>query len=139
MSEGTRQAAIGTVIGIGLVLVLPTVMVLWVTRVQPEESVRSTGSWELPGYTCSLSFFIVPAAAMACWFFRHSDRGRRRDFWISLALLVPIGIVLDLLFGPLFFTWLNPHAVTGWMVPAVGGHVPVEEIVFLSPASASCC
>ncbi len=130
MDDKARQTAIGTMIVICLVLVLPAACVLVAVRASSDSTVLMDVRPALPGYTCSLLFFVVPGAALSCWFFRYSDPDRRRVFWISLALLVPIGIVLDLGFGPRFFTWPNSHATLGWTVPAVGGRVPVEEIVF---------
>jgi len=38
-----------------------------------------------------------------------------------MLLLVPTGLVLDVLFGNSFFVFENHQAVSGWTFPAVGG------------------
>ena len=51
-------------------------------------------------------------------------------FWRAILVLVPLGFVLDILFGHHFFTFVNNGAVMGIYVPVVGGSVPVEEFIF---------
>jgi Lycopene cyclase len=83
------------------------------------------------GYTRSLSLFVTPVAVLAWWFLRHpAYRFQRRAFWITLALLAPMGFLLDILFGTTFLTFANRAATLGIEVPVVGGSVPVEEFVF---------
>jgi hypothetical protein len=83
------------------------------------------------GYTWSLLLFIVPVTVLGGWFARRPDLPfPRRAFWRTLAVLVPLGFVLDLVFGNAFFVFSNHHATLGIMVPAVGGALPVEEFVF---------
>lgn len=94
------------------------------------DSLNHSDGWQVPGYTCSLLFFIAPAAILGLWFVRRSSGQQRRVFCQALGLLVMIGLVLDALFGPTFFAWPNAKAIVGIWVPAVGGAVPVEEIVF---------
>ena len=55
---------------------------------------------------------------------------QRRACGRTLAVLVPLGFLLDLLFGNAFFTFPNPAATVGIRVPAVGGPLPLEEFVF---------
>ena len=83
------------------------------------------------GYTWSLLLFIVPVAVLGGWFARRPDLPfPRQAFWRTLAVLVPLGFVLDLVFGNAFFVFSNHHATLGITVPAVGGALPVEEFVF---------
>jgi len=83
------------------------------------------------GYTVSLVFFIIPTIVLAIWFLRHPAYPfQRKVFWSTIAVLVPMGFVLDILFGHQFFTFVNHEAVIGIMVPVVGGKVPVEEFIF---------
>jgi hypothetical protein len=83
------------------------------------------------GYTVSLSLFVVPILGIAYWFYRNPDvRFHKTAFFMSLAILVPLGIVLDLLFGNRFFTFENEYAVLGIGIPAIGGDIPIEEIIF---------
>jgi hypothetical protein len=83
------------------------------------------------GYTWSLLLFIIPLAALSLWFARRPDLHlARQSFWRTIALLVPMGFVLDLLFGNTFFTFPNHRATLGLNVPAVGGSIPIEEFVF---------
>jgi len=83
------------------------------------------------GYTWSLLLFIVPIAALACWFIRRPDlHFPRRAFLRTIAVLTPLGFALDLLFGNVFFTFSNKAATLGIGVPGIGGPIPVEEFVF---------
>lgn len=83
------------------------------------------------GYTWSLSLFILPFLYLAVWFLLHPEyRIQRRAFLTTLAILVPLGFVLDLLFAHTFFTFENTGAVTGLEIPGRGGGIPVEEFIF---------
>jgi hypothetical protein len=83
------------------------------------------------GYTWSLLLYLVPLLVLAVWFLRHPRYTfQKRAFWITIAILVPLGVALDLLFGTLFFTFENRDAILGLEVPAVGGKIPFEEFVF---------
>lgn len=83
------------------------------------------------GYTVSLLLFVVPIVALAWWFARRPDlQFPRKSFWRTIAVLAPLGFVLDLLFGNAFFTFLNKPATLGIGVPSVGGPIPIEEFLF---------
>jgi hypothetical protein len=83
------------------------------------------------GYTWSLLLFIVPVAALSGWFARRRDLGlARKAFLRTIAVLLPLGGILDLLFGNQFFTFVNERATLGIDVPAVGEPIPIEEFIF---------
>src|SRR5262249_51821399 len=83
------------------------------------------------GYTWSLLLFIIPIAALGGWFTCRADlQFPRKAFWRTLAVLTPLGFLLDLLFGNVFFVFPNKSSTIGWEIPAVGGAIPVEEFVF---------
>ncbi len=83
------------------------------------------------GYTWSLSLFIVPLLTIAWWFLRHPDLGfHRKAYWTTIAVMVPIGFGLDLLFARSFFKFPNTGSVLGIEVPGVGGGIPIEEFAF---------
>ena len=54
----------------------------------------------------------------------------RKAFWRTIAVLTPLGFLLDLLFGNAFFVFPNKSATLGWEVPGLGGAIPIEEFVF---------
>ncbi len=83
------------------------------------------------GYTWSLLLFIVPVAVLGSWFARRAElHFPRQAFWRTLAVLVPLGFILDLAFGNAFFVFPNHGATLGLGIPAMGGTVPIEEFVF---------
>jgi hypothetical protein len=83
------------------------------------------------GYTWSLALFIVPLGALAWWFARRPDlQFPRKAFWRTIAVLAPLGFLLDLLFGNTFFIFPNKAATLGCEIPAIGGAIPIEEFVF---------
>lgn len=83
------------------------------------------------GYTVSLLLFLLPLLCLGWWFLRNPRlQFPRKAFWWTLAVLVPSGFVLDVLFATTFFSFANRHAVLGIFIPVVGGSVPIEEFVF---------
>jgi hypothetical protein len=83
------------------------------------------------GYTWSLLLFIVPVGTLAWWFgYRRDLQVPRKAFWPTLAVLTPVGFLLDLLFGNAFFVSLTNRATLGCEIPALGGTIPIEEFVF---------
>jgi len=111
-------------------VVVPATLTLRTVRAPRPAVDPSTDPTPL-GYTWSLLLYLVPLLVLAVWFLRHPRYTfQKRAFWITVAVLVPLGIVLDLLLGTKLFTFPNRDAVVGIDVPALGGSVPVEELVF---------
>jgi Lycopene cyclase len=118
------------VAGVILTMAIPAILTLRAVRV-PQDVVPVADNPTPLGYTRSLSLFVVPAAMLAWWFLRHPDyRFQRKAFGYTLAGLIPVGFLLDILFGHAFFTFENRAATVGVAIPVVGGSVPVEEFVF---------
>ena len=83
------------------------------------------------GYTWSLALFIIPIGVLAWWFACRPDlKFPRKAFLRTIAVLAPLGFVLDLLFGNAFFIFPNKGATLGCNVPALGGAIPIEEFIF---------
>ncbi len=83
------------------------------------------------GYTWSLLLFIIPIAALAWWFACRSDlKFPRAAFWRTIAILAPLGFVLDVFFGNAFFAFPNKPATLGIDIPARGGSIPIEDVCF---------
>jgi len=83
------------------------------------------------GYTVSLLLFIVPIVVIAFWFLpQEGVQVSKKSFWITIALLFPLGVVLDYFFAHLFLSFPNPDATLRITAPALGGGVPVEEYLF---------
>ena len=131
-----RRAALG-VAGILLVILVPAVLTL---RTVEEGIPRVQSGNPTPyGYTISLLLYLVPIATLATWFFRKHPRGsfRRRAFRWTIGLLAPMGFLLDIVFGNLFFSFPNAGATLQIFLPgysfATGGLVydlPIEEFIF---------
>jgi hypothetical protein len=83
------------------------------------------------GYTISLLLFIIPTVFIAGWFLPSEGLHipKRAFFW-TLAVLVPVGFLLDFFFAQWFFDYPNVGATLGWRAPALGVPVPVEEYIF---------
>ncbi|HYT59772.1 MAG TPA: hypothetical protein VEL06_06350 [Haliangiales bacterium] len=97
------------------------------------------------GYTFSLALFALPCAVFGVWVWRsHRTEEQRRACLITLALLIPVGFILDLLFGRTFLRFPNSKATLGILVTAYdlrsGWHglwgpgwepfLPLEEFAF---------
>lgn len=118
------------VLAMGGMVVLPAALTL-LRVAQPRPGVDPTPNPTPLGYTWSLLLFIVPLLILAGWLHHTPSYSLARgSFWRTLAILAPLGVVLDLLFGTTFFVFPNRAATVGIEIPAVGGSVPVEELVF---------
>lgn len=99
-----------------------------------QESVTSPSFAENPtplGYTWSLSLFVLPFLYLVFWFLLHPEyKIQRKSFFTTLAILVPLGFLLDIFFAHTFFTFENKGAVLGIEIPGRGGGIPIEEFVF---------
>lgn len=83
------------------------------------------------GYTWSLALFVLPLLFLVVWLLlRPEYRIQKKAVGITLGILIPLGVVLDLLFAHTFFTFENTGAVTGLGIPGRGGPIPIEELVF---------
>ena len=71
------------------------------------------------GYTFSLALFVVPCVVFGIWVWRSPRTvEHRRASLIALALLIPLGFVLDLFFGRAFLRFPNLKATVGILIPA---------------------
>src|SRR5947199_2317966 len=67
------------------------------------------------GYTLSLLLFIIPIGALGWWFARRPDlQFPRKAFWRTIAVLTPVGFLLDLLFGNAFFVFPSKSSTLDW-------------------------
>jgi hypothetical protein len=83
------------------------------------------------GYTFSLLLFIFPIVFIAGWFLPSEGLHiPQRAFWWTIAILVPLGFLLDFVFAQWFFEYPNVGATLGILAPAFGKPVPIEEYVF---------
>ena len=125
-----HQESFYVIFAVAAALVVPATIALR-TVVHPAVLQSASDNPTPLGYTWSLLLFIVPIIALAVWFACRPDlKFPRKAFWRTIAVLAPLGFVLDLLFGNSFFLFPNQHAVLGISIPAVGGRIPIEEFVF---------
>jgi hypothetical protein len=118
------------VVAIVALLAVPATLTLR-TVAQPGRLVIDSSDPTPYGYTWSLLLFLIPLAGLGLWFLRRVDlRFQRKAFWLTIGVLAPLGFVLDILFGSVFFEFKNEAATIGLRVPAVGEPIPIEEFVF---------
>src|SRR5207247_7381914 len=124
-----ERRAFHVIFAIAAALVIPAALALR-TVIHPA-ILQATSDNPTPlGYTWSLLLFIIPIGALGWWFARRPDlRFPRKAFWRTIAVLTPLGLLLDLLFGNAFFSFPNKAAILGWCIPAVGVAIPVEDFV----------
>src|SRR6266436_7830684 len=125
-----RAKSFYIVFAIAAALVLPAAIALR-TVIHPG-ILQATSDDPTPlGYTWSLLLFVVPIGALAWWFACRPDlQFPRKAFWRTIAVLAPLGFLLDLLFGNAFFIFPNKAATFGCNVPAIARAIPTEEFVF---------
>jgi hypothetical protein len=118
------------VIGILMMIAIPAALTLHTARIAPAVD-RRVADLTPHGYTISLLLFIVPICVISVWFLPNENvHISRKSFWRTIALLFPLGALLDFFFARLFFIFPNPNATMGIKAPALGGGVPVEEYLF---------
>jgi len=111
-------------------IVIPAAITLHSVRIAAPPIPLNQGSTP-HGYTISLLLFIVPVTFIAIWFLPSEGLHiPRRAFWWTLAILVPLGCLLDFVFAQWFFDYPNVGATLGIPAPALGRPVPFEEYVF---------
>ena len=125
-----ERRAFLVIFAIAAALVIPAALTL-LTIVHPVILQVTSDNPTPLGYTWSLLLFIIPIAALGWWFASRPDlQFPKKAFWRTIAVLTPLGFLLDLLFGNAFFVFPNELATLRWKVPAVGGAIPIEEFVF---------
>jgi hypothetical protein len=118
------------VLGMIALIVIPAALTLHTVRVSSVVDVAVPNPSPY-GYTVSLLLFVVPIAAIAFWLLpQEGVRVSLRSFAITIALLFPLGALMDFFFANTFFTFGNPAATLGIRAPALHGGVPVEEYLF---------
>jgi len=74
---------------------------------------------------------LFPLLALLFWTWRFKVPGiQKKAFLYSILILTPGGIILDILFGNSFFVFTNHNADLGITFPALGGPLPIEELIF---------
>jgi len=95
------------------------------------------------GYTKSLVLFLLPCVVFGFWLMKYlKSPMRHKAFWLTISILVPSGLLLDIFFGLEFFTFRNAGSVLGsissWFTLwAYDFHnrgwvkfIPIEEALF---------
>lgn len=126
-----------TIFAIIAALLLPAWLTLR-TVVRPAVLVPTSPDPTPYGYTWSLSLWIVPMTAILVWLRAHPDcKLPWRSFWTTVAVLVPLGVLLDIVFGNSFFTFPNAGAtlqIFVWGYDIAAGtwlkNIPIEEFGF---------
>lgn len=123
MSSWLMAAMVGMV-------ALPAALTLHTVRIS--SVVNVSGQNPSPyGYSVSLLLFVVPILVIGLWFIPGEHlKLSRKAFWTTIAVLFPLGAILDFFFAHIFLTFPNPNATLGIRAPALGGGVPVEEYLF---------
>jgi len=131
-SHGLLSPSVCVVIVIAMLsmIVIPAVITLRTVHAPaPPMPLNQTSTPH--GYTFSLLLFIFPIVFIAGWFLPSEGLHiPQRAFWRTIAILVPLGFLLDFVFAQWFFTYPNVGATLGIPAPAFGRPVPVEEYVF---------
>lgn len=129
-NAGTPRSASLLVLAVVAMIALPAALTLHTVKISAAID-RSAADPTPHGYTISLLLFIVPTLVIGLWFVpREGVEISRKSFAITIALLFPLGALLDFLFAAKFFFYPDTGATLGIAAPALGRSVPVEEYVF---------
>lgn len=145
--QGSPHSSYTTVLIVLAMVVLPAVLTLRQVRVPAVVDV-SLPNPSPYGYTVSLLLFILPILALVFWLVPNDGVEISKKALVrTMALLFPLGVILDFFFAHLFLKFPNPAATLGIPAPALGscehchifvgspdhivvGSVPIEEYVF---------
>ena len=124
------RGGFGIAIALIVMLVLPAALTLHTVRIAPV--VDPTSAAPSPyGYTVSLLLFLIPILGIGFWFVpQEGVKISKKAFWLTIAVLFPLGAALDFFFAHRFFVFPRASATLGVKAPALGGGVPVEEYAF---------
>jgi len=141
-----RSSFLAVMLVLGM-LVIPTALTL--RRIQVPAVVDVSAPNPSPyGYTVSLLLFIIPILVIGGWLVpRDNVKISKKSFLRTIAVLFPLGVILDFFFAHLFLKFPNSNATLGIPAPALGqclnchiflgtpehviiGSVPLEEYVF---------
>ena len=112
-----ERRAFYVVSAIAAALIIPAVLTLR-TVVHPVVLQATSDNPTPLGYTWSLLLFIIPIGALGWWFACRPDlQFPRKAFWRTIAVLTPLGFLLDLLFGNAFFVFPNKLLIFCWEIP----------------------
>src|SRR5262249_19519168 len=108
-----ERRAFLVIFAISAALVIPAALTLR-TVIHPV-ILQATSDNPTPlGYTWSLLLFIIPIGALGWWFACRPDlQFPRKAFWRTIAVLTPLGSLLDIFFGNFFFFFQNESAILG--------------------------
>ncbi|MFC1536559.1 hypothetical protein ACFL48_01945 [Pseudomonadota bacterium] len=125
-----KAKAARTMLLIIITLLIPIVLTLSTVEVAGTLVIPTDNPTPL-GYTWSLSLFLMPLSVLIFWAHRFGLQPFQiKAYYLTMAILAPVGIILDLLLGHTFFTFENHGAVSGYTLPAIGGGIPIEEFIF---------
>jgi len=111
-------------------IVLPAALTLHTVRVSPIIDLAAPNLSPY-GYTVSLLLFIVPSLVIGLWFVpKDGVRISKKSFVRTIAVLFPLGAMLDFFFARSFLKFPDPNATLRIPAPALGGSVPIEEYLF---------
>jgi hypothetical protein len=111
------------VLAILSVLTIGTILALYPTVVQPTVAFfEVTGdfnsppvlNWSPKGYTLSLALFGLPMLVLLDWLMKHPElTSARKAAGITMAIVLPTWVALDVFLGLTFFEFPNYHAILG--------------------------
>jgi len=111
-------------------IAVPAAITLHTVRV-PAAVGAATNNPSPYGYTVSLLLFIVPILVIGLWLVPlEGVKISKKAFIRTIAILFPMGALLDFFFARTFFLFPNSGATLCITAPALRGGVPVEEYVF---------
>jgi hypothetical protein len=144
---GTPRSSSATVLLVLGMVALPAALTLHRVRVPAVVDVSVPNSSPY-GYTVSLLLFLIPILAIGGWLVpRDGVKISKKSFLRTIAVLFPLGVLLDFFFAHLFLKFPNLNATLGIPAPALGqctnchiflgtpqhvliGSVPLEEYIF---------
>ena len=131
-SHGLPSPTICAVIVIAMLAMIVIPAAFTLHSVQSPATLVPTSQNPTPyGYTWSLLLFVVPVVVIAVWLLPSEElKIPKRAFGWTIAILIPLGCLLDVVFAQWFFKYPNTGATLGILAPAFGPWVPVEEYVF---------
>ena len=131
-SHGLPSPSVCAMIVIAMLAMIVIPAAITLRTVQAPTPLMPVNQHSTPhGYTLSLLLFIFPIVLIAGWFLPSEGLHiPQRAFWWTVAILVPLGFLLDFVFARWFFEYPNVGATLGIPAPALGRPVPIEEYIF---------
>jgi len=131
VTSPTPRQSVALIVMMVLLIAVPMAITLHTVKLPAKPIILTSDGASPHGYTVSLLLWITPIVAMLVWLIPRGHLRIPRDaFFLTMAVMFPMGWAIDFFFASRFFSFPNTSATMGIRLPVMGGTVPIEEMIY---------